>query len=155
MTRKNMLEGVLGLLLLMGSVGLATPTAEANYRASRQYYGTWTYNPIQRYHYRYYYYKPTVTTTTYSYHYVVYYPTRPRYYYYYNPVSRQYWGRYDREEKGYSMLAEKDRKEKLEDIAEEAFPKPAKLPPIPDATDNETIETPPDDAPKADPKDKK
>jgi hypothetical protein len=155
MNRKNVLKCVLGVLILTGFAAVAEPNAAASYQARRQYYGAWTYNPIQRYHYRYYYYKPVVTATTYSYHYVVYYPARPRYYYYYNPVARQYWGRYDRESKGYSMLAEADRKEKLEDIKEEAFPKPAKMPPIPEAGDNEAIETPPDDAPKDEPKDKK
>jgi hypothetical protein len=155
MSRKNFLKCVFGLMMLAGAASFATPNAKANYRAGRQYYGTWTYNPIQRYHYRSYYYKPVTTYTTYSYHYVIYYPSQPRYYYYYNPVSRHYWGRFDREEKGYSMLAEKDRKEKLEDIKESAFPKPAKMPGIPEATDNETIETPPDDAPKDEGKDKK
>ena len=52
--------------------------------------------------------KPAVTAVTYSYHYVVHYPARPRYYYYYNPVRRYYWGRYDTEAKGYSLLAEAD-----------------------------------------------
>jgi len=79
---------------------------------------------------------------------VVSYPAQPRYYYYYNPVSRQYWGRYDLEEKGYSMLDEKDRKEELKDIPEKAFPKPAKMPAIPEVKDEVTIEVPPSDLPK-------
>ncbi len=141
-----------GLLAFAALTSIDTPNAEAGGRG-RKYYGNWTYNPIQRYHHRPYYYLPTATSTTYSYHYVVYYPTRPRYYYYYNPVSRQYWGRYDLEAKGYSMLAEKDRKEKLDDIAESAFPKAGKMPAIPDATDDVTIEAPPSDAPKDEPKD--
>jgi len=128
-------------------VAIDSTKVEAAYRA-RQYYGGWSYNPIQRYHHRTYYYLPTVTSTTYSYHYVVSYPAQPRYYYYYNPVSRQYWGRYDLEEKGYSMLDEKDRKEELKDIPEKAFPKPAKMPAIPEVKDEVTIEVPPSDLPK-------
>ena len=146
---------VAGLLAVAALTAIDTPQAEAANRG-RQYYGGWTYNPIQRYLHRTYYYLPAATATTYSYHYVVYYPTRPRYYYYYNPVSRQYWGRFDLEEKGYSMFAEKDRKEKLDDIPEKAFPKAGKMPAIPDTTDEDVaIEAPPLDAPKEEPKDEK
>ena len=140
-------------VLALGAVAFFDAHAEAvNRLRARQYYGNWTYNPVQRYHHRPYHYLPTATSTTYSYHYVVYYPAQPRYYYYYNPVVRQYWGRYDLEDKGYSMLDEKDRKEKLEEIPEKAFPKPGKLPAIPEATDEVAIEAPPSDAPKDEPK---
>lgn len=155
MIRKNMLKGLLGLMTMASLAMLTVPSAEANARAGRQYYGDWTYNNTQRYHYCYYYYKPVVTETVYTYHYVIYYTARPTYYYYYNPVTRQYWGRYDRDAKGYSMLAEKDRKEKLEDIKEEAFPKPAKMPKIPGAADDEAMLPPPAEGPKVDPKEKK
>ncbi len=142
-----------GFLAVLGLVSVGEQNAEAfRQTRARQYYGTWSYNPIQRYHLRSYYYLPTINTTTYSYHYVVHYPTQPRYYYYYNPVSRHYWGRYDSEAKGYSMLDEKDRKEKLEDIPEKAFPKPAKMPGIPEAKDDIVMEAPPLDAPKDEPK---
>lgn len=142
-------------LLALGGVGVVdTPKAEASYvQYGRQYYGNWSYNEINSYHYRHYYYKPVVTAPTYSYHYVIHYPAQPRYYYYYNPVKRHYWGRFDTQEKGYSLLAEADRKEKLEDIKESAFPKPAAMPNVPDTEDKLAIDTPPDDAPKA--KDKK
>lgn len=135
-------------------VGLATagvfpsPKADAARNAGRQYYAAWRYNEINRYHYRQYYYLPTTAATTYSYHYVIYYPAQPRYYYYYNPAKRRYWGRYDLEKKGYSLLAEADQKEKLEDVGEKAFPAPAKMPNIPEATDEVAMEIPPSDAPK-------
>jgi hypothetical protein len=133
----------------MGLGALTAPKAEAGYRHhGRQYYASWSYNEINRYHYRHYYYKPVPTATTYSYHYVVYYPTQPRYYYYYNPVKRHYWGRYDMEKKGYSLLAAADRKEKLEDIKDSAFPAPAAMPNVPEAEDKVAMEVPPDDAPK-------
>ena len=74
--------------------------------------------------------------------------------YYYNPVSQQYWGRFefgeDGKPKGYSLLAEKDRKEKLADIPESAFPKPAAMPAIPGATDGEKMAAPPTDLPLVD-----
>jgi hypothetical protein len=74
--------------------------------------------------------------------------------YYYNPVSQQYWGRFefgeDGKAKGYSLLAEKDRKEKLADIPESAFPKPAAMPAIPGTTDGEKMLPPPTDLPLTD-----
>jgi hypothetical protein len=63
--------------------------------------------------------------------------------YYYNPYKRVYWGRYDLESKGYSLLEEKDRKEKLADIEESAFPKPGPMPPDPESTDGSKIPAPP------------
>jgi hypothetical protein len=127
--------------------GLFSAAAEAGYY--RQYYSSWSYYSTSNYHYARYYYYPTTYATTYSYHYVIYYPSQPRYYYYYNPVNRTYWGRYDLQEKGYSLLAEKDRKEKLADIPESAFPKPGAMPAVPGVEDNLKMEVPP-----AAPKDK-
>src|SRR5262249_43131505 len=112
------------------------------------------YYSTTRYYYRTYYYYPTPVATTYSYHYAIYYPSQPRYVYYYNPVSQQYWGRFEFDAngkaKGYSLLAEKDRKGKLSDIPESAFPKPAEMPAIPGTTDGEKMAQPPYDLPKDD-----
>jgi hypothetical protein len=141
---------VTGLLSITVFAMISVEPANAFYRY-RQYYGSWSYNPIQTYYYRPYYYLPYSTATTYSYHYVVCYPSQPRYYYYYNPVRNYYWGRYDLKEKGYSLLAEKDRKKKLEDIREDAFPKPGKMPNIPDAKDDVAMEVAPADVPKEPP----
>ncbi len=133
-----------GLLLAAVVAIAASPwfSSPAQAQYGRQYYSSWSYYPERTYYYQYYSYKPYASYSGYSYHYCIYYPKYPRYVYYYNPYKRVYWGRYDCEEKGYSLLAEKDRKPNLKDIAEEAFPKPAKMPPIPDSTDGETI-TPP------------
>jgi hypothetical protein len=125
--------------LLAGS--LAAAFADTSHAASpyRQSYGSWSYNPGTSYYYTSYYYKPVVTYPTYKHHYCIYYPTKPRFVYYYNPVRKVYWGRYDVKDKGYSLLAEKDRKEKLDDIPEKAFPKPGKMPVIPESEDNVRI----------------
>lgn len=128
------------LLILSAAMAAATTmaaptTAEAAYR---QYYSSWSYHPTRSYHYARYYYKPTPSYTTYSYHYCIHYPSRPRYVYYYNPHRRVYWGRFDLEGKEgeqYSLLKPEDRKESLDEIPESAFPKPAQMPVIPDATD--------------------
>ena len=111
----------------------------ANYFGGRHYYGGWNYYPTRTYYYSNYYYKPQPTYEGYMHHYCVHYPATPRYVYYYNPVRRVYWGRYDLEQKGYSMLAVKDRKEDLKAIPEEAFPKPGEMPPIPDSNDGEKM----------------
>ena len=128
-------------LLVLGATMLSAEPAQAQY--GRQYYSTWSYYPTYGYYYTRYYYQPTHTTTTYNYHYCNYYPSRPRYVYYYNPVRRVYWGRYDLEKQGYSLLEEKDRKENLDDIPETAFPAPGKMPNVPEATDTLAMDKPP------------
>jgi hypothetical protein len=138
MERRRVLLAIAALAIAASP--LCSTPAQAQY--GRQYYSSWSYYPERTYYYQYYSYKPYASYSGYSYHYCIYYPKYPRYVYYYNPEKRVYWGRYDCEEKGYSLLAEKDRKPNLKDIAEEAFPKPAKMPAIPDSTDGTTI-TPP------------
>jgi hypothetical protein len=130
-------------LLLLAGVAIATSplfSAPAQAAYGRQYYGSWGYYPSRSYYYQSYYYKPYPTYSSYYYHYCIYYPKYPRYVYYYNPYKRVYWGRYDCEAKGYSLLAEKDRKGDLSAIPESAFPKPGKMPPIPESTDGVAIE---------------
>lgn len=125
----------------------APQQAEAGYR---QYYSSWSYNPVRHYHYRTYYYKPTPTYTSYHHHYCVYRPSTPRYVYFYNPVRRQYWGRYDLEGQPgqeYSILKEEDRNGDLNAIPESAFPKPAQMPVVPEAEDGLQMEAPPKDLP--------
>lgn len=136
--------------LVAVAAALASPSEAL---AQRQYYdNSWYYNEVNSYHYCKYYYYPTATSTTYSYHYVIYYPSTPTYYYYYNPGRRYYWGRFEVDEKGkakgYSLLEEKDRKGKLTDIDEKAFPKPGEMPSIPESADNVKMEKPPVDLPK-------
>ena len=144
--------GRIALMLVLGAALFAEVGHAQAGRYYRQYYSSWSYYSTTRYYYRTYYYYPTPAATTYSYHYVLYYPSQPRYYYYYNPVSRVYWGRFefgeDGKAKGYSLLAQKDRKEKLSDIPESAFPAPAAMPAIPGVTDGEKMVPPPADLPK-------
>jgi hypothetical protein len=131
-------------VLVVAAVALAVAGAAAPAHAQygRQYYSSWSYSPANRYYYSSYYYRPTTNVTNYSYHYAVYFPTRPQFVYYYNPANRVFWGRYDLDAKGYSLLEEKDRKEKLEDIDEKAFPKPGEMPFIPGSKDERI--TPPE-----------
>jgi hypothetical protein len=128
--------------LVMAAAMFAPSQAQAQY--GRQYYTTWSYYPTYGYYYTYYRYLPVATATTYSYHYCTYYPSRPRYVYYYNPVRRVYWGRYDLEKQGYSMLEEKDRKADLNDIPETAFPEPGKMPNVPEVGDALAMDKPPE-----------
>lgn len=126
------------LLAALLMTAAAFPLVNAASYGYRQYYSSWSYHPTYNYHYTRYYYKPTPVYPTYSYHYCIHYTSQPRYVYYYNPHSQQYWGRFDCEGKPgaqYSLLKPEDRKEKLEDIPESAFPKPAEMPVIPEATD--------------------
>ena len=139
--------GLFGLVIAASMVvGPTAQESEAGFRRYRQYYSSWSYRPARRYYYSTYYYRPTPTYPSYSYHYTIHYPSRPRYVYYYNPHTRHYWGRFDREgTEGaqYSLLAEKDRKENLEDIPESAFPAPGAMPVIPGSEDGEQIAAPP------------
>lgn len=130
-----------GLLVAAFAAFVACSASEA--QAYGGYYSGYTYYPSRSYYASYYYYKPYRTYPSYHYHYCVYYPQYPRYVYYYNPYRRTYWGRYDLDAQGYSLLAEKDRKEKLADIPESAFPKPGTMPADPDSTDGSTIPVPP------------
>ncbi|XZE53026.1 hypothetical protein SH139x_004740 [Planctomycetaceae bacterium SH139] len=135
----NLIRRTVCLSAVLGAFALMSAPQEAEAGYGRQYYSSWSYYPSRSYYYTTYHYKPAVTYTTYNYHYCVYYPSQPRYVYYYNPVKRVYWGRYDMKEKGYSMLKEEDRKEKLEDIPEKAFPEPGKMPVVPESKDGERI----------------
>ena len=138
-------KALLAPALLLAAFAMTAPeTADAGYR---QYYSSWSYHPTHSYHYRTYYYRPAPRVTTYSTHYVVYRPSTPRYVYYYNPVRRVYWGRYDTEQNGYSLLAEKDRKEHLKDIPESAFPEPGEMPTLDDTEDGLKLQAPPSDKP--------
>jgi hypothetical protein len=134
-------------LVLTGTFAAATV---ANPYTPRQYYGGWQKHAKYNYHYRTYYYKPTPTYSGYKHQYVMYSPAKPKHYYYYNPYKKVYWGRcpVDTNGKGlYSALKEEDCKGSIEEIPETAFPEPGKLPAVPEATDDATLELPPDDLP--------
>jgi hypothetical protein len=127
--------------LVFGATMFSASPVQAQY--GRQYYTTWSYYPTYGYYYTNYRYQTYVDAPSYDYHYCVYYPSQ-RYVYYYNPVRRVYWGRYDLEKQGYSMLEEKDRKAELKDIPESAFPAPGKMPNIPEAKDAVAMSKPPE-----------
>jgi hypothetical protein len=141
--------GLVGICLL-GT--LWAGEARGQYYVVRQYYSSWRKYPQRDYYYRVYYYKPTVSYAGYRHHFVIYTPARPQYYYYYNPYRRVYWGRCPVQNEGkqlYSLLAEADRKATLEEIPEKAFPKPGKLPALPESDPKEKaqLDLPPDDLP--------
>lgn len=62
-------------------------------------------------------------------HYAIYYKGRKNYIYFFNPRARRYWGRFDLEKNGYSLLPNTAKKEKLSDIPESAFLPPGEMPP--------------------------
>jgi hypothetical protein len=138
-------------LLLLVACGVATFTVAApdayarGYRWARQYYSAWNYYQTGNYYYCCYHYLPTQYATTYSYHYVIQYPTQPQYYYYYNPHRQVFWGRSSSDPQanpGYSLLAAKDRKGRLEEIPESAFGPLGELPSIPESNDGARLELP-------------
>src|SRR5262249_30566615 len=83
----------------------------------------------------------------YACHRCIYYPAQPKYVYYYNPVSKKYWGRFDVDAAGYSLLEEKDRAALLADVPESAFPKPGPMPAIPGSKDGPAMDRPPKELP--------
>lgn len=131
------------LFLLAGLIMSFSGESDASLlQYGRQYYGGWSYYPSRSYHYCYYHYRPTPTYPSYKYHICICYPSQPRYVYYYNPHSMVYWGRFDtqgKDGKQYSLLAMKDRKANLDDIPESAFPTPAAMPRVPEASDDVAI----------------
>jgi hypothetical protein len=94
------------------------------------------------YYYCNYYCQPQ-SGGNYTCHRCIYYASQPKYVYYYNPGKGKYWGRYDLEKKGYSLLADADKAGKISDIPESAFPKPGEMPIIPGATDATRMVLPP------------
>jgi hypothetical protein len=119
-------------------------TGLAEKELPRQFFSDWCREGL--YYFRCCYYQ-SVAGGPYKSHRVIYYPSRPRYAYYFDPYKSRYWGRYDLEARGYALLREEERKEKLGDIPETAFPTPREMPPVPEATDNVKLVAPPRDLP--------
>jgi hypothetical protein len=139
---------VAGLLALALVVSFGVTVQADN--SPRQYYGGWAKNTKANYHYRTYYYKPAPNYVGYKHHYVIYFPNKPDHYYFYNPYKKVYWGRCPVKTEGkaaYSHLADADQKATLDEIPEKAFPAPGPMPRVPEATDDATLELPPDDLP--------
>ena len=143
----------LSLIGVVGWMAAVCQMAEASGYTTRQYYSGWQRNTRVNYYYRQYYYKPSASYVGYRHQYVIYFPQRPKYYYFYNAYKKVYWGRCPVETAGeglYSTLAEGDRRADIKDIPETAFPAPAALPAMPDSTDGEKLDLPPDDLPTGD-----
>lgn len=109
---------------------LSTSSAEAKRYRYVGRYSAKRLHSSGAYRYRKYTYYSRAARKTLS-HYAIYYNSRRhrRYIYYYNPRKRKYWGRLNVQTCSYSLLANKDKKEKLSDIPENAFPEEAELPP--------------------------
>lgn len=112
---------VLAIVTLVG-FSAAPNLAEAGHRSS---YSRPTFH--KSYHFRKYSYFSN-HHREFRHHYAFYFNHRPKHVYFFNPHKNQWWGRYDLETKGYSLLKEEDRKAELSDIPETAFPKPGKMP---------------------------
>jgi hypothetical protein len=138
MTRRNLWFVRLAALIL--AIIVVRPCIAAT---PRQWYNDWTYYPQFGYYYSSYYYLPSGVDKNYRHHFCLLYPAQPQYVYYFDPQTHLYWGRLDlKGEPGhqYSVLAPKDRKEKLKDIPAEAFPKPGAMPTIPESKDGTPME---------------
>jgi hypothetical protein len=135
----------LHILALAGAVALVAALGASPAQAGfgRQYYGGWR-SSGQGYYFSTYHYRPSAGASSYLNNYAIWYPSASRYVYYYNPYRKTYWGRFDVQTKGYSLLAEKDRAGRLKDIPEQAFPAEGALPQVPDAKDQLTLAEPPD-----------
>jgi hypothetical protein len=133
------------LLALAGAVALLAAVGVMFARSGygRQYYGGWQQSG-KGYYFSIHHYRPDPGSLTFRTNYAIYYPQTPRYIYFYNPLKGTYWGRFDVQTKGYSLLAEKDRAGLLKDIPENAFPTEGPLPSVPDAKDKLTLAEPPD-----------
>jgi hypothetical protein len=132
-------------LALAGAVALvaALGVSSAQAGSGRQYYGGWQHSG-RGCSFSTYYYKPYASYPSYCHNYAIWYPSAPNFVYYFNPYKGTYWGRFDIQTKGYSVLAEKDRAGQLKDIPEKAFPAEGPLPSVPDATDKVQLAEPPD-----------
>jgi hypothetical protein len=137
---------VLQLLVLICVLGGAA--VQGQEEAPRQYYSPWRKHAEKPYYYRWYYFKPAAADKTYQYHYGIYYPSRGKRVYLYNPHAKRFWGYYDMEAKGYSLLPTGKRRERIDEIPAEAFPKPRKMPQIPESRDGTTMLEVPNDLPR-------
>ncbi len=118
---------------------------------TRQFYGGWQKHQQHGYHFRPYFYKPTPSFNGFKHHFVIHHKSRPEHLFFFNPYKKQFWGRCSvSREDGvgkYSLLPPSLRKSVLKDIKESDFPEPSEVPPIPESTDGEPLDLPPDDLP--------
>jgi hypothetical protein len=141
--RRILMASLLGLAAFVG-LGAAVESARADHHPG--YYTTRYHGP--EYSSRKYWYW-SHRYGGYRHHYEVYHPSRPHYVYYYNPYKGCYWGRYDMEKGGFSMLAPEHCKPHLSQIPESAFPPPGPMPPT--DPDGEEMPPPPGNDPCSEP----
>jgi hypothetical protein len=111
------------------------------------YYSSWTYSQPQNYYYCYCYYRAS-QYAPWSKYVCIYNRDYSNYTYFYNPSTQQYWGRFDQQAKGFSVLPEGDRKGAIADLPQDKFPTPVAQIGLPGSQVKEQIVTPP--APPAD-----
>jgi len=137
-----MLRAIVVSVAVAGFLLVAAPKAQAQARYPYYHENKWYSKGSgkSKYYYTHYYYGDK------KYHHAYYYPSKSkRYVYYYNYQKKRYWGRYDLETGKYSLLPDGKRKENLDDIAEDDFPKPVDLEKIAvPGSDNLKMTKPPD-----------
>lgn len=106
----------------------------------RQFYTDWCKRG--GYYYRSFFCRPR-PGGDYAAHRCVYYPDRPKYLFYYDPAKQAYWGRFDRGAGGFAPLPESERRGRLSEIPEGAFPKPGEMPVLPGSDDGTRMDRPP------------
>ena len=145
------MSGIKRLMLASFCISVLSITAaRAGDHGPRQFYSGWQHHQQGNFHHRNFYYKPTPDFHGFKHHHVIRPKHDPKHLYFYNPYKAQFWGRCPADygdKPVYSLLAPKDRKATLAEIPEAAFPKAGALPPIPESTDGELIDLPPDDSP--------
>lgn len=147
---------LLAAVVTLSLIGNAAAQDDDHCATPRQYYSEWKKHPTQDYHYRKYYYKPSAKYSGYKHHYVIYSPKKPDNYYYYNNYKKKYWGRCPVKNYGkpmYSHLQPDHQKATLAEIPEAHFPEFSGLPPIPESSDGQLLDLPPDDLPIVGPED--
>jgi len=132
--KKIISSAVLAIVALVGFASMPNQAEAGN----RSHYSRPTFH--KSFHYRQYNYYSN-HHKSYRQHYAFYFNHSPKHVYFYNPHKKQWWGRYDLEVGGYSLLKETDRKAELNDIPESAFPKPGKMPA--EEQGGETMDVPP------------
>jgi hypothetical protein len=117
--------------------GLVAALAMGATARGQEYYSGYKDSPARGYRYSYYYFK---IAGGFRYHYCTNSPGSP-YVYYYDPQTQLFWGRYDLNAKGFSLLAPNDRKGNIRAIDPAAFPAPG--PAMNNPATGDPLSTPP------------
>ena len=96
------------------------PTYYNNSSYTSLNYGSWTYDQGHNYYYCVCSYRPAANAE-YSKYICIYNPQYSNCCYYYNPIAKTYWGRYDYNSKGFSILAGGDQRSSIADLPQDKF----------------------------------